>query len=441
MFRILSITCLLGCFGAGLAHTDDTWPQFRGPSARGSSEDKALPDSWSTSKNVAWKADVPGRAWSSPIVWGNRVFLTTVVSAGKVEDARKGLYFGGERQAPKDEHRWLVLCFDARSGQKLWEKTANTGVPRAGVHIKNSHASETPVTDGKQVYAYFGNVGVFCYDFDGNLKWEKRLDSHRTRFGWGTAASPVLHRDRLYLVNDNEEKSYLLALDAATGKEVFRIDRQEKSNWATPFIWETPQRTELVTCGSGKVRSYDLQGKLLWEMSGMSTIAIPTPVAGNGMLFISSGYVMDKLRPLYAIRPGAMGDITLKEGESENSAIAWSHKLGGPYNPSPILYGDYLYVLYDRGLMACYEARTGKLVYEKQRLGSSSAFTTSPWAYNGKIFCLDEDGETHVIQAGPEFKLLGSNKLDEMALATPALVDHALFIRTMSHLYRIQSSP
>ncbi|MHC4540213.1 MAG: PQQ-binding-like beta-propeller repeat protein [Planctomycetota bacterium] len=221
-------------------------------------------------------------------------------------------------------------------------------------------------------------------------------------------------------------------------KTSFLSERDEKSNWATPYVWTNELRTELITPGTGKVRSYDLDGKLLWELGGMSNIVIPTPFAKHGLLYISSGYVGDKKRPIFAIRPGARGDITLREDQSSNEYIAWSQKQGGPYNPSPIVYGDYLYVLYDRGMVSCYDARTGSEIYSKQRIAAGAmAFTSSPWANDGKIFCLSEDGETFVIQAGPEFKVLGKNALDEMCMATPAAVRGSLIIRTLSKLYRI----
>jgi outer membrane protein assembly factor BamB len=416
------------------------WPQFRGSSA-GVAEDKALPVSWSTTENVVWKVDILGRGWSCPVVWGDKVFLTTVASEGHVEEARKGLYLGGDRnKASSAVHHWIVYCFDWRSGKTLWQKTVHKGKPAQPVHIKNTYASETPVTDGERVYFYFGNVGVFCFDLEGKAIWRKNVDPAKMRNNWGTAASPVLHKDRLFIVNDNDEESYLLALDKKTGKEVFRVDRDEKSNWVTPYIWQNDKRTELVTCGTGKNRSYDLNGKLLWELGPMSVIAIPTPVEKNGLLYICSGFVGDrKNRPVYAIRPGASGDITLNNEQDTGKYIAWYHKFGGPYNPSPIAYGDYLYVLYDRGTVSCYDGNTGKVVYEKQQLAKDArAFTASPWANDGKLFFLSEDGDTFVIEAGPTLKVLGRNKLDEMCMATPAALRGSLIIRTISKLYRIQ---
>jgi len=288
------------------------------------------------------------------------------------------------------------------------------------------------------VYAYFANVGVFAFDMDGKPVWSKPMPQVKYRSGWGSSGSPVLYKDRLYLVNDNDTASFIVAYDTRTGREVWRATRDEGTNWTTPFVWENERRTEIVTSGSKKVRSYDLDGKVLWELSGMSTIDIPTPFAAHGLLYINSGYVADALRPVYAIRPGAAGDISLKPNETSNQFIAWSQPTLGSYNPSSLVYGDYYYTLHDRGFFTANEATTGKEIYPRQRLSATaSGFSASPWAYNGKIFALSEDGDTFVIQAGPEFKLLGTNSLEERALATPAVANSSLIIRTASKLYRI----
>ncbi len=444
MVRPLTIVLAATILMHSAVRSDDNWPQFRGPSAAGLAPPGArLPEVWSTTQKVAWKVEVPGRGLSSPIAWGDQIFLTSCISEGKIPAAKKGLYFGGEQfKPPADVHRWVVYCFDLNDGKIRWETVVHKGVPQSTRHIKNSYASETPVTDGERVYAYFGNIGVFCLDMNGQELWHKELGTYKTRFGWGTASSPVLHRDRLYIVNDNEEKSFLIAYDKKTGQEIWRVDRpDEKSNWATPFIWENDKRTEIVTSGSGKVRSYDLDGKLLWELKGMSSITIPTPVSRFGLLYLGSGYVLEKdnFKPLYAVKPGASGDISLGKDETSNQYIAWRQKSAAPYNPSFLVCGDYLYVLKDRGTLDCYDAHTGKQVYKDERLGpAGTGFTSSPWASDEKIFCLSEDGDTFVVQAGPQFKLLGKNKLDEMTLATPALTRDSLIIRTETKLYRIR---
>ncbi len=248
----------------------------------------------------------------------------------------------------------------------------------------------------------------------------------------------MFHDGRIYVVNDNDEQSFLAAVDAKTGEQLWRIDRDEKSNWSTPFVWQSGQRTEIVTSGSKRVRSYGLDGKLLWELGGLSSIHVPTPVAGHGLLYVSSGYVGDPKKPIFALRPGASGDISLADDQKSSPKVAWCQRSAGPYNPSPVLYGDYLYVLYDRGLLACYDARTGNEVYGKTRLApQTQAFTASPWACDGKIFCLSEDGDTFVVQAGKEFKLLRTNSVGELCMATPALAHGSLILRTESQLLRI----
>jgi outer membrane protein assembly factor BamB len=436
MLRRIILLTSVGLLGL---QAGENWPQFRGPESSGVADDPKLPDSWSSSKNVVWKTEIPGSGWSSPVVWGDRIFLTSVVSTVAPEEPKKGLYFGGNRETiPTDEHRWMVYAIDWKTGKIAWEREVQHGVPASSHHLKNTYASETPVTDGERVYAYFGNLGLFVFDMDGKPVWSHRWGPFRTRYGWGTAASPVLYKDRIYVVNDNDDQSFLAALDTRTGKQIWRVERDEASNWSTPYIWETEHGPEIVTSGTRKVRAYDLDGHLLWELGGMSSIVIPTPFAQHGLLFLASGYVGDDLRPVFAVRQGARGDISLKKDETSNQSIAWYQRQAGPYNPSPLVYGDYYYTLFDRGIMTCHEARTGREVYGKQRIDpEASAFTASPWASNGKIFALSEDGDTFVMQAGAEFKVLGKNSLDELCMATPAVVRGNLIIRTATKLYRM----
>jgi len=404
----------------------DHWPQFRGPDSSGVAEDARLPERWSETENVAWKTDIPGLGWSSPVVWGDRIFVTSVIPMVEQEKPRTGIYLDGRRVTPPPgEHRWMVYCIDFNTGRVRWEREVHRSTPKSARHLKNSFASETPTTDGERVYAYFGNVGVFALDMDGTLVWSESFGPFPSRTGWGTAASPVLHDGRLYIVCDNEEKSFLVAFDARTGKQIWRVERDEKSSWSTPHIWQHDGKTEIVTNASHRIRSYDLDGKLLWEFGGASSIAIPTPVSAFGMVYISSGYVQDEIRPVFAVQPGG--------------TIAWSLPQGGPYNTSPLVYGDHYYTLFDRGFFTSHDARTGKEIYGKVRIDpTAGAFTASPWAYNGRIFALSEDGVTFVIQAGPEYRLLRKNSLDEMTLATPAIARGSLFIRTASRLYRIR---
>jgi outer membrane protein assembly factor BamB len=450
MYRRFLLAAYAFAASAIAANAGDNWPSFRGGPQPTAAEEASLPDAWDTKKNVLWVADVPGEGWSSPVVWGHKVFVTSAVTDAKGRTHQKGLYVNDLRGTPPPgQFRWLVTCFDRDTGKQLWQREAFKDVA-SPVHIKNTVASETPVVDGQHVYAYFGNVGLVCYDHDGKELWRKKWPVYETAMKWGMAASPIASDGRLYVINDNETNSFLACLDGRNGEQLWEVKRAEKSNWATPFIWRNEKRTEIVTSGQGRVRSYDTNGKLLWELHGMTMPCIPTPFAHGGLLFIASGYVMNsKLRPIYVIRPGAEGDISppaTKEGEKPadylkdaNPWLVWYRRLGGPYHPTPIAVGDYLYVLLDRGFLSCYDAKTGEVIYEKQRLGPT-AFTASPWSYNGKIFCLSEDGDTIVVQAGKEFKIVGKNSLEDMSMATPAMAAGSLFLRTATKLYCLRSA-
>ncbi|MCA9092483.1 MAG: PQQ-like beta-propeller repeat protein [Planctomycetaceae bacterium] len=418
------------------------WPAFRGADARGVSTRDDLPIKWSATENVKWKQAIPGRGWSCPVTWGDRVYLTTVVSHGKEEAAKKGLYFGGDRSKPsEDDHDWKVIALDLNSGDVVWEKMVDQGPPRHSLHIKNSYATETPITDGERVYAMFGNRGFYCLDKEGNTVWSKPLEPFKTRYGWGTASSPMLYEGRLYLVMDNEEHSSLTCLDALTGEEIWSVPRDEKSNWSTPYMWKNAARTEIVTAGSKRMRGYDLDGKELWELGGGSANTCGTPYAVGDLLYVTSGYILDKKKPVFAVRPGASGDITpAGETVKDDKSIAWVSRQLAPYVPSTIVYKDQIYILYDQGLFASSSAKTGKRIYGKQRLQNGTMFTASPWAYRDRIFCLNEDGKTAVITAGEKFAVEQINELadDDMCMATPALAGNKLLIRTTARLYCIE---
>jgi outer membrane protein assembly factor BamB len=413
------------------------WPQFRGPGSLGVADNPGLPETWSQTENIAWKVAMPGMGWSSPCVCGNRIFLTAAISAGDIEPVKQGLYFGGERRPSTDSHRWLVMCIDLEDGSVLWQKDVSQGVPPHGRHLKNSFASETPICDGERVYAYIGNVGLFTFDLEGRELWRRSWKPVKTRHGWGTAASPYLHDDRLYVVNDNEGQSFLECVDAQDGRTLWRVERDEKSNWSPPYVWENDLRTEIVTTSSGKVRSYDLNGKELWTFSKLSTITVPAPFSVGGLLYFGSGYVGDQNRPFVAMKPGAQGDVSLKHGESSNAYVAWRQPKGASYMPTPIVYKERLYVLLDRGIMLCYNAKTGAPVY-RQRFAQSRQFTASPLAWNGNIWCFGEGGAAVAVKAGDTFKEVARNELGELIMATPAIAGNTLVIRTAQHLYGIR---
>jgi outer membrane protein assembly factor BamB len=434
---------LLFALGLGLAclppvARGSEWPQFRGPGGVGLPAEKELPVAWSE-MNVQWKVKVPGTGWSSPILWGDKIFLTSAVTENQAKPRPDGGPRGGGGANPANAvYRWEVYCLDRTTGKELWKQLASEGKASIPTHASNTYASETPVTDGERVYVYFGMTGLFCYDTGGKLLWKKDLGTYPMQGNWGTGSSPVLWENRLFLQCDNEEKSFLVALDKKTGAELWRVSRDEKSNWATPYVWKNKLRTELVTSASQKVRSYDpATGRLLWELGIGGGRCIATPVGDDELLyggsepFRSSG-------SLFAVRAGASGDITLKAGETANAGVAWFDAKGGLGMASPLLYQGHIYVLDRRlGIVSCYAARTGKPVY-KERLPSARGFWASPWAYDGKVFCLDDDGQTFVLQAGPEFKLLGKNALPDRFWATPAAAGGALYLRGVEALYCVK---
>lgn len=420
----------------------DNWPRFRGANADGVAQDDArLPEIWDRSTNVQWVADVPGLGWSCPVVWGNQVILTTVSSDQENVRPNKGLYLGeGVRDPAEGIHHWLVYCFDLNSGRELWKHEAHTGRPTVPRHPKSSYAAETPTTDGERIYVLFGDVGLYCYDFGGELLWSRAIEPKKTFQDYGAAASPVVHDGQVFVVYDNFESSWIAAFDATTGQQLWRTAREETHSWATPFVWKNELRTELVVPGKNRNRSYALDGNLLWEFDGeMSNLVIPSPFAAHGMCYIASGYIGDAHRPTFAVRPGASGDITPTgdDGFADGPFIAWHQGKSSPYNTSQIVYGDYLYTLYDRGFLTCHDAKTGEEIYGKQRFRPSGSFTAAPWAYNGLVFCLSEDGLTYAVQAGPEFEIVATSELDELCLSTPAIANGHLLIRTASQLYCI----
>jgi len=437
--------------GIAVASADDEWPRFRGSNGGVAADHPSLPDQWGPAQNIVWKIDVPGRSWSSPVIWGDHVFVTTAINtlepeslltvASYVSRSNGGTMTFMDVSKPSAPHRWVLYDVDLKTGQIRWERVAHTGVPAKSRHLKNSYAAETPVTDGERVYVHFGDVGLFAYDLDGKLLWSRPMDALEMQTGFGHAASPVVDDSRVYIVNDNEEQSFIAAYDKRTGAQVWRVDRKETSSWTTPLVWKNELRTEIVTAATGGVRSYDVNGGLLWQFTGMSTFAVPSPLASGGLLYVMSGYTASALRPAYAIRAGATGDISLKPDQTSSEFIVWADRTLGTFHASPLVYRGCYYILHDRGFLTCNDPGTGKPIYPRQRISSDTAtFTASPWAYNGKVFALSEDGDTFVFQSGPEFKVLGKNSLNEMALATPAVAGGSLVIRTASKLYRISNS-
>ena len=447
------------------------WPQFRGPGGRGVAETSTLPARWSATDNVAWVTALPGRGWSSPIVWGDRVFVTSAVNKGAFKAPATGIYGNDyvaelQKQGLPDEEilkrltardieltdeaaevSYRLLALDAKTGAIVWQQEAHLGKPVGGRHRKNTYASETPVTDGERVYASFGgNVGLFCYSRDGVLLWKKTWAPQPIYLDFGTASSPVVHGGRVHLLHDTEAESFLTALDARTGQEVWTASRsalalgtRARSGWATPFVWENGQRTEIVTIGKGLVISYGTDGRELWRMKGM-TQATPTAVAGEGLLFVGSGSQGENNRPMFAVRPGARGDISLAEGQTSSAFVTWFQPRLSAYTPSPLLYRGRVYVINNNGILQVADAKTGQQVYKARVGGGSQTFSSSPIAAGGRIYVLSEDGDTFVFEAGDAYRELARNSLGEMSLASPAADADSLYLRTQTRLYRIRSA-
>lgn len=460
---------LAGAIGLGLTAfaADAGWPQFRGPDSNPAAVGVAaakLPERWSKTENIEWTAAIPGRGWSSPIVARGRVFVTAAVTeGGESKKPQTGTEYSNQyaaelmKQGLSEKEvmarvmardfelphqvtlRYVLYCLDVKSGRVIWKKQFHTGRPPGGRHRKNSFTSETPATDGKAVYVYTANLGLWAFDFDGKQLWQTPMEALPIYLEFGTGASPVLTGNQLIVISDNQKKQFVASYDKRTGKELWRTARELgvkefRSGWATPFIWKHALRTELVTVGPRAVISYDLEGKELWRLGGAGDAPVPSPFSYDGMLYVDGG----RGRPLYAIRPGAAGDISLAEGQRSNRFVAWSEPRGGTYLPTPVAYQGALYVLNETGILSNIDSKTGKVTYRSRLDADAGNFTSSPWAYNGKIFCLSEEGKTFVVSAGDQFELAGVNLLDEMAQATPAITPERLLLRTETLLYSIR---
>jgi outer membrane protein assembly factor BamB len=462
----LPFICALSLASLTVHAQDVVWPQFLGPQSNPVGTHARLAERWSKTENVEWSQEIPGRGWSSPIVTGGKVYVTTVTTDGKSKPPQTGTEYSNEYAAELEKQglpveeiikrlterdielphevmlHYFLYCLDLKSGNVEWKKEFYTGHPPGGRHRKNSFISETPVTDGKFIYLYVANLGVWAFDLKGNQTWTTPLEANPIYLDFGTGSSPALAGNLLIIVSDNQKQQYIAALDKRTGKQVWRTNRQlgsdrqpiQHSGWSTPFVWRHPLRTEIVAVGPETLVSYDLNGKELWRLAGMAMTPIPTPFAYEGLLYINAG----RGRALFAIRPGASGDISLKDDQTSNQYIVWSQPRGGTYLPSSVAYQGFIYTLTETGILNRFEAKTGKQSYKTRIDPAAAAFTTSPWAYNGKLFCLSEEGQTFVVNTGEEFQLSHVNELDDFSLASPALVSDRLLIRTEHRLYSIR---
>jgi outer membrane protein assembly factor BamB len=420
------------------------WPSFRGPNAAGVADGQKLPDRWdaTTGANIKWKTEIPGLAHSSPVLWGDRVFVTTAISSLGNATFKPGLYGEGTASEDQSKHQWQVIALDRNSGKILWKRTAYEGAPKEKRHIKSTYASSSPATNGRVIVALFGSQGLYAYDLDGKLLWSKDLGRINAGaydvpdYEWGTASSPVIYGDSVIVQCDQQKNSYLLAVDINTGETRWKAERDELPSWASPNVFTGAERHELVTNAPNRIRGYDPKtGKELWRLGGSSKITAPTPIFTGELMYVASGRRPEA--PLFAIRPGASGDITLEAGSQQNGAVAWSKTQRGSYMPTPLVYDGLLYVLGNAGIFDCYAAASGEEVYRERVPHQGAGFSASPVAADGKIYLPGEDGDIFVVRAGRKFEILGRNAMGESLMATPALGGQMMFVRGEKHLFAI----
>jgi outer membrane protein assembly factor BamB len=427
--------------GGGPVH----WPQFRGTASAGVADGSNLPDTWSPSgSGVLWKARIPGLAHSSPVVWGDQLFLTTAISSRTDATFKPGLYGEGTASEDRTVHKWDVLALDKRTGKVLWQRTAFEGVPREKRHIKATYANATPATDGETVVAFFGSQGIYAYDLRGTPKWKRdlgRIDAgayDAPDYEWGTASSPILYRDLVIVQCDQQKGSFLVALRVKDGSVAWRTEREELPSWATPNVYATggDGRAELVTNAPRFIRGYDpATGQELWRLGRSSNITAPTPVFDRDLIVVMSGRRPNA--PIFVIKAGARGDITLPEGATGGGAVLWTRERAGAYMPTPVIYRGHLYVLKNQGILTCYDLRSGELRYEQRLPEVGSGFSASPVAADGKLYLPSEDGDVFVVRAGPTFELIARNAMGQPLMASPAISEGVLFLRGEKDLFAV----
>ncbi len=414
------------------------WPAFRGPNGSGIADARPLPVSWDAEKsaNILWKTAVPGLGHSSPVIWGDRIFVTAA------ETSAKNLAFNAKDSGidPANDssvHRWRVYAVDKRSGTITWSRTAHEGVPKVKRHVKATQANASPVTNGQVVIVSFGSEGLFAYDFDGKLLWKQDVGvldpgcAGQPELQWGFASSPVIYQDLVILQCDKQQESFMVAFNIMSGKQVWRVERDEIPAWSTPVIYRGTKRTELVTSGSKYYRGYDpLTGKELWRLRDDTQVKVPSPVIAHDMFFLSGGN--PRGRDFYAVRPPFNGDISIPAEATSGAHIPGRKTRGSPYTPTPLVYGDYLYVCNDNGVLTVYNAKSGEQIYQNRIGTTNSTFSASPIASGGRLYLSSEDGEVFVLKAGP---LLSVNRMGEPLMATPAASDGMIIMRGQRHLF------
>jgi outer membrane protein assembly factor BamB len=412
----------------------------------------STPASWNTEKseNILWKTAIPGLGHSSPIIWGDRLFVTTAVNQSKAAPLKVGLYGDPASAEDNDAQQWKVFCLNKRTGKILWQTTAHQGEPKVRRHPKATHANCTMATDGTNVVAFFGSEGLYCYDMEGRLRWQKNWGALRTSpmvyndtpdpkgvdLEWGSASSPIIYSNRVFVQCDVLTNGFVTALDLADGKEIWRTRRNDTGTWSTPNVCLDGPRPQLVVNGWKHMGGYDLRtGEEIWQMSGGGDCPVPTPVAWNGLIFLMSAH--GPRSPIYAVRTDATGDVSLSGGAATNKYVSWSVLRGGSYMETPMIYDNYLYSCQSDGILSCFEASTGTRLY-KERLGSGGdGFTASPVASAGKLYFTSEHGSVFVVKPGATFTVLATNQMGEVCMATPAISESTIFFRTEGHLVAV----
>jgi len=436
------------CLVASLATSaaSDVWPGFRGPQASGVADGQQLPDTWNAvnGANLRWKVPLPGLAHSSPIVWDDRIFVTSAISSRPDATFKPGLYGEGTASEDRTPQRFVVIALDRRTGQTIWQQTAYEGVPKEKRHIKATYANSTPFTDGRYVIAFFGSQGLYAFDMKGQLAWKKDLGVldvgayDLPEYEWGTASSPIIYKDLVIVQCDTQKESFMLASDIHTGKTVWKTARKELPSWGTPTVYvpATGGRPELITNASNYVRGYDPDtGEERWRLGGSSKITAPTPIFAKDLVIVASGRAPE--RPIFAIKPGGTGDITPAADVASTPNVPWRKTGRGSYMPTPLVYQDLLYVLSNAGLFDAYNVVTGQDVYRQRIEHGGSGFSASPVATNGRIYLSSEDGDVFVIRAGATFELLSKNPMGEPLMATPAIAGNTMFVRGEKHLFAV----
>jgi len=421
-----------------------SWPSFRGDHASGAADGQNLPTQWDGEKgtNIKWKTRIPGLGHSSPVVWGDSVFVTSAVSSRGNASFKRGLFGDGDASDDRSPQQWKLFSLNKNTGKILWERVAYQGPPIDKRHVKSTYANATPATDGRYVVVFFGSQGLYAYDLQGNLAWKKEMGHLDTGaydlpdYEWGTASSPILYKDLVIVQCDQQKGSFVMAVNIKTGQTVWKTMRDELPSWSTPTIYVGKNRAELVTNSPNFIRGYDPDtGKELWRLGGSSKITAPTPTFANDLIVVASGRSPEA--PVFVIRPDALGDITLRAGQTSSKSIAWARERAGSYMPTPLIYRGYLYVLRNEGILTCYHLTTGEMQYIQRIPHQGSGFSSSPVASDGKIYLSSEDGDIFTVNSGPAFELGRTNHMGQPLMATPAISDRVMFVRGEQDLFAV----